>query len=145
MKNTKLFFFLLAVSLLLTCFGPIFAENPTLPTQNKTPLKCNFGYKLIATPTFDINDVTVTSHNDYIPAGTIGFKFRVKSGSLVTCHGGNIATGTDRVGELYAEGETFQWNGLAGTFIGKMLSNLGTSTIVIDAVWGEWSDNDDDR
>ena len=144
MKNTKLFFFLLAVSLLLTCFSPIFAENPRYPTNNGYPVKCNFGFKYVATPTFALDDVTALDVNDYLPDGTIGFELRAATGSFVIGNEANIATGGIRIGRLVSEGESFVWNGLAGTFLGVIIANDTACDVVIDGVWGEWSDSDNE-
>jgi len=143
MKNTKLFFFLLAVSLLLTCFSPIFAENPRYPTNNGYPVKCNFGFKYVATPTFALDDVTPVDINDYLPAGTIGFEIRASSGGFVTAHEDNIATGSNRIGRLTSDGESLIWNGLAGTFNGVILADDTSCDIIIDGAWGEWSNDDE--
>lgn len=135
MKRYSLTIFLVFVS-----FAIAFAERPTWPTLNGIPVQCNFGYKEVATPSFDINAVTAVDLSSYLPAETIGFEIRAKVGAIVIGHADNIATGTSRIGRLISEGETFTWNGLAGTFNGVIISNTGTATVVIDGAWGQYEE-----
>ena len=135
MKRYYLTLFLVFVSLTIA-----FAERPTWPTLNAIPVQCNFGYKEVATPSFDINEVTAVALSSYLPAETIGFEIRAKVGAIIIGHADNIATGTDRIGRLISEGESFTWNGLAGTFDGVIISNTGTATVVIDGAWGQYEE-----
>lgn len=132
--------FILPLVLFILSCAISFADQPTWPTQNGEPLQCNFGYKKIATPSFDINEVTAVALSSYLPAETIGFEIRAKAGAIVIGHADNIATGTDRIGRLISEGESFTWNGLAGTFNGVIISNTGTATVVIDGAWGQYEE-----
>jgi hypothetical protein len=131
--------FFLALALAFTSVIIAFADQPNLPTQNGYPVVINFGFKDVATPTITINNAIVDLA-DYLPAGTIGFELRCASGSFVIGHPDNIATGTSRIGRLISEGETFTWNGLAGTFNGVIISNTGTATVVIDGAWGQYEE-----
>lgn len=134
MKNSYILSIVLVFISIVCCFS----ETPNFPTNNGYPVKCNFGFKEVATPSFDINATTQVELNDYLPVGTIGFELRAKSGGFVIGHADNVATGTNRIGRLVSEGESFVWNGLAGTFNGVIISNLGTCTVVIDGAWGQF-------
>lgn len=123
---------LLALSIGLVSFG----DNPQWPTQNGEPVQCNFGFKAVATDTLVLDDVTPVNVAEFLPTGTIGFELRAKSGGFVIGHADNIATGTDRVGRLIAEGETFIWNGLAGNFQGVIIANDTAATVIVDGAWG---------
>lgn len=113
-----------------------FADQPALPTQNNTPIFCNFGFKVVATPTIDLVATTVIDLADYLPSGTLGFELRAKTGDFVINNSTNIASSTDRVGRLVTEGTSYTWNNNAGTFVGSVIMNSGTGTIVLDAAWG---------
>jgi hypothetical protein len=128
--------YLLTIVLILASIGIAFAENPNWPTNNGYPVQCNFGYKEVATPSITVGDVVKIYPTDYLPAGTIGFEIRAASGSFIINHADNLATGTSRVGRLVSQGETFQWNGLAGTFNGAILAVATNSLVVIDGAWG---------
>ena len=58
-----LMFFLAFVAITMT----VYAELPAWPTQNATPVSCNFGYKEVATPTITLTDSTAVSLDDYLP------------------------------------------------------------------------------
>jgi len=131
-KNFATSAFLLAFSFAIVVFG----VQPTLPTINGEPVQINFGYKSIATPTITLSEGVPVDLDDYLPVGTIGFELRAKTGGFVIGHGDNIATGTDRIGRLVSEGESFTWNALAGDFVGQLLSNSGTATVILDGAWG---------
>lgn len=131
-KNFITSAFLLVFSFAIIAFG----VQPDLPTINGNPVQINFGYKSIATPTITLDDVTAVDLDDYLPVGTIGFEIRAKSGAFVIAHGDNIATGTDRIGRLISEGESFTWNGLAGDFVGKIIANDTAATVIVDGAWG---------
>lgn len=134
-------FILLALSVITTFLPVLEADRPELPTVNGIPVKINFGFRKVATPSFDVNDVTAIDINDYLPSGTIGFELRVATGSIVIGHADNVATGTtSRIGRLVTSGQSYSWDGLSGTFNGVIISNSGTSTVVIDAAWGDWGD-----
>ena len=140
-SGTQHVFFLVMLTILFVgTTYMVFAERPTLPTVNGVPVEINFGFKSVssvATPTFDVGATPITL-NARLPMDTQGFELRAKTGDFVVGHADDIATGTDRVGRLVLEGETYTWNGLAGTFNGVILSNSGTATVVIDAAWGDW-------
>ena len=130
--------YFLALILAFASVASAFAVQPHLPTQNGYPVLVNFGYKKIATPTVTINN-TIIDLADYLPAGTIGFKIRCASGSFVIGHPDNIATGTNRVGDLVSAGEIYQWNGFAGEhFNGGILGTASSTIIVFDAAWGQY-------
>lgn len=112
------------------------AAQPEWPTQMGRPIQCNFGHKSIATPTITLGDVTPVNLADYLPAGTLGFEIRAKSGAFVIANPDIIATGTDRVGRLVEEGSSYVWNGLAGTFVGAVIANSDSCVLVIDGAWG---------
>ncbi len=112
------------------------ATYPEWPTQQGQPIQCNFGFKKVATPTLSLDDETPVNLADYLPAGTLGFEVRAASGSFVIAHENNVATGTNRVGRLVSEGQSYSWNGLAGTFNGSILGTAATTTVVIDGAWG---------
>jgi hypothetical protein len=116
------------------------AERPYWPTQNSIPLETNFGFKDVATPTVNITDDSLTSLSDYLPTGTVGFEIRAKNNDFVIGHSDDIATGTDRVGRLVSEGDSYTWNGLGGTFNGVIVANVTSATIVIDAAWGHYEE-----
>lgn len=130
--------YLIALILSVVSVVIAFADQPTLPTQNGYPVVINFGFKEVATPTFTINDVTAVDLADYLPAGTIGFELRAASGSFIIGHSENIATGTGRIGRLVSEGETYTWNGLAGTFAGAIIGTAASTKVVIDGAWGQY-------
>lgn len=136
--------FILPLVLFILSCTIAFAEQPNLPTLNGVPVQCNFGFKSItaggATPTIIIDAITKIDLNDYLPAGTIGFEVRAASGSFVIAHEDDIATGTARVGRLVSEGQSYSWNGLAGTFNGAILGTAASTTIVIDGAWGWWEE-----
>lgn len=112
------------------------AAQPEWPTQAGRPIQCNFGFKSIATPTITLDDVTPVNLANNLPAGTLGFEIRAKTGAFVIAHPDNIATGTDRVGRLVEEGSSFVWNGLAGNFVGAVIADSGSCELVIDGAWG---------
>ena len=130
-------YFITLILLILSC-ACAFAERPNWPTENNYPVQCNFGYKKVATPTITINDVTQVDLNNYLPAETLGFELRAASGSFIINHTDSIATGTSRVGRLVTAGETFVWNGLAGSFNGVILGTATSTVIVIDGAWGNY-------
>ena len=142
MKNKQISFFLIAIAVLLCMVGSVFAENPRLPTNNAIPVFCNFGLKVVATPTITLDDVTPIDLNDILPAGTLGFELRAKSGDFVINNEQMLATGTDRIGRLVSEGETYIWNNNAGTFHGSIIANDAAATVIVDGAWGEWSNDD---
>ena len=51
---------------------------------------------------------------------------------------GTIATGTARIGRLVSQGESFIWNGLAGTFTGVIQTDNASTVIRIDGAWGQY-------
>lgn len=134
--------FFLVIILLLISVAMAFAqvEQPDWPTINTVPVQCNFGFKSIATPTIIIDATTKIDLNDYLPVGTLGFEVRAASGSFVIAHENNVDTGTNRVGRLVSEGQSYSWNGLAGTFNGSILGTAATTTVVIDGAWGWWEE-----
>ncbi len=106
-------------------------------TDSGAPLfESNSGLRDVATPTFTIDDVTPVALSAYLPINTIGFEIRAASGSFIINHPGCIATGTARVGRLVSQGETYTWNGLAGTFNGVVLGTATSTNLVIDGAWG---------
>lgn len=115
-----------------------FSVQPALPTINGEPVIINFGYKSVATPTITLDDATPLDLDDYLPVGTIGFELRAKTGAFVIGHEDNIATGTNRIGRLVSEGESFTWNGLAGSFKGQIIANDTSATVIVDGAWGWW-------
>lgn len=126
-----------ALTLFLIFLAAIaYSANPDWPTQNGEPVQCNFGFKSVATTTVTLDDVDAVALSTFLPAGTIGFELRAKTGGFVIGHADNIATGTSRVGRLIAEGETFTWNGLAGTFNGVIIANDTAATVIVDGAWG---------
>jgi len=130
--------FILPIILFVLSCAISFAEQPTWPTQNGEPVNCNFGFKEIATPTITIDDVTAVSVSSYLPAETIGFELRAASGSFIIGHADNIATGTSRIGRLVSEGESYTWNGLAGTFNGVIIGTATSTKVTFDAAWGQY-------
>lgn len=108
---------------------------PQWPTQQGTPIQANFGFKEIATPTFDIGSVIPTDLADYLPENTLGFEIRAASGSFILGHPDNISV-SPRVGRIISEGETYIWNGLGGNFTGSIIAYTATCSVVIDGAWG---------
>lgn len=118
---------------------------PDLPEQAGSPVLCNRGFLTIATPTYTLDDVTPVNiqyflssakSENLLSAKVTGFEIRAASGSFVVCDSTNIATGTDRIGRLVSEDDSYTWNGLAGTFEGKIVANDTSCDIVFDGVWG---------
>lgn len=130
--------FLLVAGILCAVGVVLLAELPHFPTQNGIPVVCNFGFKEVATSTWDIAEDSITVLGDILPNGTIGFEIRVTSGAVVFGHPNNIATGSSRVGRLVSSGQTYSWDNLAGVARIGVVSNTGTSVITIDGAWGEW-------
>ena len=130
--------YLVALILAIVSVVVAFADQPTLPTQNGYPIVVNFGFKEVATPTITVDDVTAVDLADYLPSETIGFELHAASGSFIIGHADNIATGTNRIGRLVSEGETYTWNGLAGTFVGSIIGTATSTKVVIDGAWGQY-------
>lgn len=139
---SRSFLFILLALSIITSFLPVLeADRPELPTVNGIPVQINFGFRKVATPSFDVNAVTAVDIDDYLPAGIIGFELRVATGAIVIGHADNIATGTtSRIGRLLTADQSYTWSGLSGSFKGVILSNSGTSTVVIDGAWGDWGE-----
>jgi len=133
--NTKQRYSFTALLIILSA-AISFAAQPSWPTLNGNPIQCNFGFKAVATDTVTLDDVTPIDVQSFLPAGAIGFELRAKSGAFVIAHKSNIATGTDRVGRLVSAGDTYIWQGLAGTFNGSVISNSGAAVVVVDGAWG---------
>ena len=136
--NKNRHFFLTAILMAICFFTVAFTAIPEFPTQNSRPIACNFGFKVVATPTIDLVETDVIDLKDYLPSGTLGFELRAKSGDFVIGEKNSIASGTDRIGRLVSEGESYIWNNNAGTFLGSIIMNSGTGTVVIDAAWGHF-------
>ena len=132
-KNVYVSLFLFLLCATIVAYS---SNYPSWPTQQGHPIQANFGFLHVATPTFTIGDSTPTDLAQYLPAGAVGFELRAKSGSFIVGHKDNIASGADYVGRVVAQGDSYLWNGLAGTFVGAVLSNSGNCDLVIDGVWG---------
>lgn len=142
-KKNYLMMALIAASFATLAFGVEY--NPDMPVQQGVPVQCNRGLLTIATPTATLDDVTPVDINHYLSsaksenllsAKVTGFEIRAASGAFVVSDSVNIATGTNRIGRLVAEGESYTWNGLAGTFEGQIIANDTSADIVFDQVWG---------
>jgi len=134
MKNKNKYFF--SALILILSVAIAFAAQPNWPTLNSSPIQCNFGFKSVATDTITLDDIAPVAVSAFLPVNALGFELRAKSGDFVIAHSDNIATGTDRVGRLVSEGETYLWQGLAGEFNGSIISNSGAATVVVDGAWG---------
>jgi len=130
--------FILPLVLFILSCAIAFAEQPHWPTQNGEPLQCNFGFKRVATPTINLDSDDTIIVSDYLPSGTNGFELRAASGSFIINHPDNIATGAARIGRLVSQGESFIWNGLAGTFTGVIQTDNASTVIRIDGAWGQY-------
>ena len=132
--------FILPLVLFILSCAIAFAEQPHLPTQNGEPILCNFGFKSVATPTINLDSDDTIIVSDYLPSGTNGFELRAASGSFIINHPDSIATGTARIGRLVSQGESFTWNGLAGTFTGVIQTDNASTVIRIDGAWGQYEE-----
>lgn len=151
--NKYLLTFLLVMLSIGLCFGK--SPSPSYPqllnngsalgSSNPLPVGLasdtinkitNVGF---ATPTVAVtatlDDVTAQDVADYLPDNITGFEIRAKTGGFIITHGDMIATGTNRVGRLVAEGESYIWRGNRGVFIGKFIANDTSSVVVFDGFW----------
>lgn len=118
---------------------PAFAARPTFPTQNGVPVQANFGCIEISTPTISLTDVASVAPDlsDYLPSGTQGFWAHTE-GVVILADEDNIATSgasTGYIGYKIASGSTFKWEGLAGTFNGKIIADSTSATFTLDIAW----------
>ena len=130
--------FVYCVALIATLFflnSAVQAAQPEWPTQAGRPIQCNFGFMAVATPTFVIDNVTPVDLSDYLPENTLGFEIRAASGSFIIGHADSISA-SPRIGRIISEGESYIWNGLAGSFTGAIVAYTANCSVVIDGAWG---------